>query len=125
MTLLSFVSPLAAAIGFVLVGIVAVAQPAILSHGFGLYVHERNGRGFVRATGARDAAIGTMLLIFIFRVPGAIVPTLVVGAALALSDFILVWRTNREFDRSLAFHAFGIVFLLATATIVGITNLSR
>ena len=114
-----------AAIGFVLIGIVAIFQPAILSHLFGLYVHEANGRGFVQATGARDLAIGMMMLLFVFRVPAAVAPTFAVGGFLALCDLLIVWRRNGAFSPHLLFHAFGIVFLLGIATIVGITTPPR
>ena len=125
MATLGTVLSTAAAIGFILIGVFAIAQPAILSHLFGLYVHERNGRGFVQATGARDLAIGMMLLIFIFRVSSAVTPTLAVGALLALCDLLIVWRGNGGFTRHVIFHAFGVVFLLAIAMIVGISTSPR
>ncbi|GAC1653046.1 MAG: hypothetical protein NVS9B12_02850 [Vulcanimicrobiaceae bacterium] len=126
MTTIALVLTIVAGAGFLLIGIAAMAQPAILSHLYGLYVHETNGRGFVRAAGARDAAFGALLLIFAYRVPEAIVVTLLAGLFLAISDFLTVWRTNGRFELTfLAGHIAGAVLLGCTATIVGMSNLSR
>jgi len=107
--------------GFLLIGIAALARPSELSHLYGLYVHEKNGHGFVRATGARDAAFGILLIVFAFTSPLALLFTLSVGAALALSDFLIVWRSNGTFEPVLYSHLFGLVVLLAIATFVGMS----
>ena len=126
MTTIGIVLTIAAGAGFLLIGIAAIAQPAILSHFYGLYVHETNGRGFVRATGARDAAFGAILLIFAYRVPEAILVTLFAGVFLAIFDFLTVWRTNGRFEFPfLAGHIAGAILLAGTAIIVGMSNLSR
>ena len=121
----SGVLSLLAGAGFLLIGIAAIARPAVLSHLYGLYVHDKNGHGFVRATGARDVAFGVLLIAFSFTSPTALLVTLLVGAALALSDFLIVWRTNGSFEPVLHSHLFGGALLLAIATIVATSALSR
>jgi len=116
---------LIAGAGFLLIGIAALAQPAVLSHLYGLYVHEKNGRGFVRATGARDAAFGALLIVFALTSPAALLVTLLAGAALALADFLIVWRSNGTFEPVLYAHIFGLAVLLGIATFVGMYTLSR
>ncbi len=112
---------LLAGAGFLFIGMAAIARPAILSHLYGLYVHEKNGRGFVRATGVRDAALGILLIAFAFVSPRALLVTLLVGAALALSDFLIVWRSNGTLEPVLYSHLFGLAVLLAIATFVGMS----
>ena len=116
---------LIAGAGFLLIGIAALARPAILSHLYGLYVHEKNGHGFVRATGARDAAFGILLIVFAFTSPLALFVTLLTGAALALADFAIVWRSNGTFEPVLYSHLFGLVLLGGLATFVGMSTLAR
>ncbi|GAC1355007.1 MAG: hypothetical protein NVSMB31_15340 [Vulcanimicrobiaceae bacterium] len=116
---------LAAGAVFFLIGVAALTQPAILSHLYGLYVHERNGRGFVRATGARDVAFGLLVVAFAFFSPLALIVTLAAGAFLGLADFFIVWTGNRRFEPVLWTHVAGCIGLTVIATIVGIGNLSR
>ncbi len=118
---LGIVLSILAGAGLLLIGIAALARPAVLSHLYGLYVHEKNGHGFVRATGARDVAFGILLIAFAFTSPPALLVTLLVGAALALSDFLIVWRSNGTFEPVLYSHLFGLAVLLAIATIVGMS----
>ncbi|MFN2527253.1 MAG: DUF4267 domain-containing protein [Candidatus Baltobacteraceae bacterium] len=118
---LGIVLSILAGAGFLLIGMAALARPAILSHLYGLYVHEKNGRGFVRATGTRDAAFGILLIAFAFISPHALLVTLLVGAALALCDFLIVWRSNGTFEPVLYSHLFGLGVLLAIATFVGMS----
>ena len=119
------IASVAAGIGFVLIGIAALAKPEILSHLYGLYSHERNGRAFVRAAGVRDIAIGALLIVFAFTAPFALFVTLIAGACVAVADFILVWRTNRTFDPMLYSHLAGAAAFAVIATFVGIAALSR
>ena len=125
MTTLANVLSILAGAGFLLIGIAAIAQPAILSHLYGLYVHEKNGRGFVRATGARDAALGALLIAFSFTSPIGVLTTLLAGAVVALADFFIVWRTSTAVERVLFAHLFGLVALAVTATIVGMSLLAH
>lgn len=119
------IASIAGGIGFLLIGIAAVAKPEILSHLYGLYSHERNGRAFVRAAGVRDIAIGALLIVFGFAEPRALFATLIAGACIAAADFVLVWRTNATFDPFLYSHLAGAAGFAAVATIVGIATLSR
>ena len=119
------IASIAAGTGFVLIGIAALAKPEILSHLYGLYSHERNGRAFVRAAGVRDVAIGTLLIVFSFTAQPALFATLIAGACIAIADFILVWRTNGTFDPFLYAHLAGAAGFAAIATFVGIAALSR
>ncbi|MDQ6931200.1 MAG: DUF4267 domain-containing protein [Candidatus Eremiobacteraeota bacterium] len=112
--------------GFLIIGLAAIVRPEILSHLYGLYVHELNGRGFVRATGVRDVAFGALLCIFSVVLPQALFVVLLVGAFIALADFLTVALTNRRFELPfLGGHIFGLVGLVVIATIVGMSNLSR
>lgn len=111
---------------FIAIGILAVLRPAALSHLYGLYVHEKNGRGFVRATGIRDVAFGVLLIYFAYQIQGALAATLAVGAGIAISDFLTVWRTSGRFELPfLGGHIAGAILLAGTATIVGMSTLSR
>ncbi|MDP9018622.1 MAG: DUF4267 domain-containing protein [Candidatus Eremiobacteraeota bacterium] len=125
MVIIGTVLSIAVGLMFILIGTAALAQPAILSHLYGLYVHERNGRGFVRATGARDVAFGVLIIAFVFLYPGALVVTLGVGACLGLADLLIVWSGNGRFEPLLWTHVIGFLGVALIATIVGIGNLSR
>ena len=126
MTALTIVLALLAAIGFLAIGGAALFNPAELSHLYGTYVHEPNGRAFVRAAGARDIAFGVLLAVFSFGDAHALVATLLAGAAIAAADFIIVLRANRRFERGpLLGHLAGLISLVALATFVGMTSLPR
>ena len=126
MTALTIVLALLAAIGFLAIGGAALFNPAVLSHLYGTYVHEPNGRAFVRAAGARDIAFGVLLAVFSFGDAHALVATLLTGAAIAAADFLIVLRANRRFERApLLGHLAGLISLAALATFVGMTSLPR
>lgn len=126
MTALTIVLALLAAFGFLAIGGAALFNPAVLSHLYGTYVHEPNGRAFVRAAGARDIAFGVLLAVFSFGDAHALVATLLAGAAIAAADFIIVLRANRRFERGpLLGHLAGLISLVALATFVGMTSLPR
>ncbi len=117
---------IAAGCTFVIVGAAALYAPAVLSHLYGLYTHERNGRGFVRATGARDLVLGGLLAYFAFSgQTGGTLALLIGGTALALADFAIVWRSNGRFERVLYVHLAGAAGLALLATFVGIGRPSR
>ena len=126
MTALTIVLALLAAIGFLAIGAAALFNPAVLSHLYGTYVHEPNGRAFVRAAGARDIAFGVLLAVFSFGDAHALVATLLAGAAIAAADFLIVLRANRRFERGpLLGHLAGLISLASLATFVGMTSLPR
>ena len=117
---------LLAATGFAAIGAAALFNPAVLSHLYGTYVHEPNGRAFVRAAGVRDLAFGALLAFFSRGDARALVATLLAGAAIAAGDFIIALRANRRFERGpLLGHLAGLISLAAFATFVGMANPPR
>ena len=126
MTAIASVFAFTAGAGFILIGTAALIAPAILSHLYGAYVHERRGHAFVRATGARDIAFGILVLAFAAQSqPAALFWTLATGVLIAAADFVVVWSVNRRWENELAGHAAGFVFLAVAATFVGIGGLTR
>lgn len=81
-----------ASIGLLAVGAAALAGPAHLSQSYGLPVTDERGLGFVRATGARDLALGGILLASAL-LGDLLQLTIVAGAGLLLSlaDFLIVY----------------------------------
>lgn len=116
-----------AAAGFMAIGGAALLRPAILSHLYGTYVHEPNGRAFVRAAGARDIAFGILTAAMTIASNAAGLQTaLMCGALIAAADFLIVLRANRSVERiPLSGHLAGFVFLSAAATFVGMAHLAR
>lgn len=126
MTLLASVLPILAGAGFILIGTAAIFHPAVLSHLYGTYVHEPNGRAFVRAAGVRDVAFGILILALALDGSSALRMALIIAAVIALGDFTIVLKANKAFERGpLMGHLAGFAFLILSATFVGMANLSR
>lgn len=103
---------------FILIGAFALVLPARLARAYGLPAAERVAFAFVRATGVRDVALGTILLAaliggseFLLRV---IVAT---GGIIALADFALAFTgAGRKMQPQHATHlagaiAFAVIFV--------------
>ena len=104
----------------VLTGVVALWQPAILSHLYGCYAHERNGRAFVRATGARDVVFGVIVAGVAVLAPGGLRAIAVLGMALSAADAAIVFTANSGFVRELIGHFLGFAAFAALFFLVGI-----
>ena len=92
---------LLAALGLLAVGIMAVLAPRSLAQSYGLALQPREGRGFVLATGVRDAILGALLLAFYVRGDrAALVAFALAGIALSLADLAIAFfnggRTPRK-----------------------------
>ena len=104
---------------FVLIGAFAIALPAQLARGYGIPVSGRDALSFVRATGARDAALGIILLAATVSGTEPLLRVVVAtGCAVALADFALAYGgAGRQLRPQHLTHlagaiAFAVIFLL-------------
>jgi hypothetical protein len=106
------------ALALVIVGIVALAAPHRMAHAYGLPLDGNSSRGFARATGIRDVAIGVALGAAVYYRD---VPLLVVlaaaGVILSLTDLAIAahaggWKLRREHG----VHAAGVIAFVLVLT---------
>ena len=90
------------ALALVIVGIVALAAPHRMAHAYGLPLDGNASRGFARATGIRDVAIGVALgaAVYYHDVP-LLVVLAAAGVILSLTDLAIAahaggWKLRRE-----------------------------
>lgn len=103
----------AAAAGLIALGGCALVAPARMSAGYGVPAATPGGRSFVRATGARDLALGLLLAGFIARAERASTEaTLLVLALLAAADFSIAASAKPRSTQALAVHGGGAVSLV-------------
>ena len=108
-------SAFALASSLVVIGAGALVAPKRSSVMYGLAVADRNGCGFVRATGARDVILGCAILAGIDderRTDTLLALTAVVAAA----DAVILAATRGPRPQHLAHLAGGILFALASRT---------
>lgn len=83
---------LLAALGLLAVGTMAVLVPQSLAQSYGLPLKSGEGRGFVLATGVRDAILGALLLAAYVRGDRATLVAFATGGlALSLADLAIAY----------------------------------
>ncbi len=83
---------IAAAAAFFLIGAFAVTLPVRLSRAYGLPATEPVARAFVRATGARDMALGVILFAAVLSGSAVLLRIIVAsGCVVAIADFALAY----------------------------------
>ena len=118
MTIAFYLGWLIAAV-LVVIGLYALFDPHALARHYGVAVEGEREKGFVRATGIRDVAIGVVLAATAhYRVLPLLIVLAVVGVVVSLSDLWVVARHggHRRLHTAHAIHASGVVaFLLIIA----------
>jgi len=108
---LAGVLSLLAALGLLAVGIMAVLVPRLLAQSYGLPLQTGEGRGFVLATGVRDAILGALLLAAYVRGDRATLTAFAVGGlALSLADLAIAYfNGGRTLRREHGAHIAGAI----------------
>jgi hypothetical protein len=101
------------------VGIYALVAPKQLGRHYGVAVEGHDAQGYVRATGARDIALGVILAATAyFHLLVLLIVVAVVGVAVSIADSWIVWHHGhaRRLHPAHAIHASGIIaFILVIA----------
>jgi hypothetical protein len=110
----SFLSALVA-LGFLALGAGAAVRPRALAAGYGVPADDGPQLAYVRAVGARDAALGLLVLSFLAtRSRAPLRAVLGVSALVAASDFALVYGARgKAASPNLAIHGGGFAGLVA------------
>jgi hypothetical protein len=94
----------------IVVGVLALVAPQRLSKSFGAAVSERSALAFVRATGARDLALGAVFGAAVFLQDSLMLLVLALaGFALAFADFAIAYSTAGRFRAEHAAHVVGMI----------------
>ncbi len=102
-----------AALGLLAVGALALISPVRLARSYGVEVRDRAALVWVRATGARDAALGLILAFFAFRQDVTEILFLcVIGLALSIVDFFLAVTFARRLRSEHGAHLGGAIAFL-------------
>jgi hypothetical protein len=106
-----------ASAGLLAVGGLALVAPSRLSKSYGVPVDDRNALAYVRATGARDFALGGIFAANVcLQDSRSLLILSVAGVALALSDFAIAYTWARRFQSEHLAHlggAFGFAVISA------------
>lgn len=100
---------------FCAIGAGALAAPRASASQYGLPTNDETALAFVRAAGARDVVLGSLLFASLGD-PGAMRRILAVAAAVGLADAAIV-ATRRGLTPSLALHAGGALVLALGARV--------
>jgi hypothetical protein len=106
------------ALALVLVGVVALAAPHRMASIYGLPLDGNAARGFARATGIRDVALGTILAAAVYyRDVPLIVVLAVAGVILSLTDLAIAYHASgRQLRREHGVHVGGVVAFVLILT---------
>jgi len=100
-------------VGLVAVGALALFSPRRLSRSYGVEVRDRASLVWVRATGARDVALGLILAYIAFHQELVEILFLcVIGFVLAIADFLLAVTFARRIRSEHVAHLGGAVAFL-------------
>lgn len=99
------------ALGLLAVGTMAILAPRSLAQSYGLPLQSGEGRGFVLATGVRDAILGALLLGAYVRGERATLAAFALGGlALSLADFAIAYvNGGRALRREHGAHIAGAI----------------
>lgn len=102
-----------ASVGLLAVGVLALISPRRLARSYGVDVRDRAALVWVRATGARDAALGIILAFIAFRQDLIEILVLcVIGLALSITDFFLAVSFARRLRSEHGAHLGGAIAFL-------------
>ncbi len=106
------------ALGLTIVGILALVAPHRMAHAYGIPLDGRASRGFARATGIRDVAIGVVLGAAVyFRDRPLLIVLAIAGVVLSLTDLAIAYHAGgRKLRPEHGVHVGGVVAFVLVLT---------
>ncbi len=106
------------ALALILVGIFALIAPHRMAHAYGLPLDGQASRGFARATGIRDVAIGAVLGAAVyFRDVPLLIVLAIAGVVLSLTDLAIAYHGGgRKLRREHGVHVGGVIAFVLILT---------